>query len=140
LQETTRILKPGGLFLADISHGRFSGRQVAKCLSFPLSLGYYLLRADVSKLRALLSNYFTGFYENRLGTREWKKALEDAGLTEVEVQVLRPFPPFALTPNLDKNYVALMEKLLPFWHRFDKSRSWFARHWGWLYLAYGNKP
>jgi SAM-dependent methyltransferase len=140
LQEATRILKPDGLFLADISHGRFSVRKVARWLNFPLSLGYYLLRVDTSKLRALLANYFAGFYENRLGTREWKRALEDAGLVNVEVQVHRPFPPFTLTPALDKKYVALMEKLLPFWNRFDESQSWVARHWGWLYLAYGIKP
>jgi len=140
LQEVIRVLRPGGFFLADISHGCFSVRKLAKWLSFPTSLGYYLLRADFEKLRTLLANYFDGFYENHLGPWEWKKALEMVGLVDVKVEVHRPFPPFSLTPALDKRYVALLEKLLPFWHWFDSSQSWFTRRWGWLYLAYGSKP
>lgn len=140
LQEVIRVLKPGGLFLADISHGRFSVRKIAKWPSFPLSFGYYLLKNDFGKLRILLSSYFSGYYENHLGVREWKKALQLAGLIEVALEVHRPFPPFALTPALDEKYVDLMEKLMPFWHRFDSSQSWFTQHWGWLYMAYGTKP
>jgi SAM-dependent methyltransferase len=140
LWEVMRVLKPGGIFLADISHGRFSVRQAARWLSLPLSLGYYLLRADFGRLRTLLSHYFVGFYENRLGPREWKRALEFAGLTDVAVEVQRPFPPFPLTPTLDRGYVALLEKLLPFWRKFDSTQSWVTQRWGWLYLAYGSKP
>jgi SAM-dependent methyltransferase len=140
LREILRVLRPGGLFLADISHGCFSVRKIAKWLNLPLALGYYLLKADFDRLRALLSNYFDGFYENHLGPRDWREALELAGLVNVEVEVNRPFPPFSLTPALDRRYVAFLERLLPFWHWFDSSQSWFTRHWGWLYLAYGSKP
>lgn len=139
LQEAVRILKPGGLFLADISHGRFSARKVARWLNFPVSLVYYLCRGEFVKLRKFLSACFD-LYENRLDPHQWKQTLEGAGLTDVQVKVLRPFPPFSLTPALDRQYVALMTKLLPLWHRFDRSQSWFTQRWGWLYLAYGIKP
>lgn len=140
VQEVIRTLKPGGLFLADIAHGRFSARKVARWFSFPLLFGYHLLTANTDKLRATFSDYFESYYENALTQEEWRDILEHCGLINVELKVHRPFPPFPLTPMLNRKYVDLMEKLLPLWRWFDNSQSWLARHLGWLYLAYGTKP
>lgn len=140
MPEMVRVLRPGGLFVADISHGGFSVRKVARWLNLPVSLGYYLCRADFSKLRLLWRAHFDGFYENSLNAEQWADQLEMATLCQVQVKVMRPFPPFALTPSIGRMYVGLMERLLGFWRRFDRSQSWLTRRWGWLYLAYGTKP
>jgi SAM-dependent methyltransferase len=139
LREMVRVLTPGGLFLADIAHGCFSVRKLARWVEFPVSCVYYLCRADRGKLRALWRSRTDGFYENDLDDKQWEEALRLSTLAEVELDVLRPFPPFALTPALDRLYVRFMERLLPLWRRFDDSQSRLTRRWGWLYLAHGTK-
>jgi len=140
LREMVRVLRPGGLLLADISHGSFSVRKVTRWLNLPVSLVYYICRADLYSLRAMWRSYFDGFYENSLNTEDWERELKTAALSEVQVEVLRPFPPLDLTPSMDRLYVRLMQRLLRFWLWFDQAQSWFTRRWGWLYLAYGAKP
>lgn len=62
MRETVRVLKPGGLFLADISHGAFSVRKVARWLNLPATVAYYVCRTDFDGLKALRRAYFDGFY------------------------------------------------------------------------------
>jgi len=137
--EMVRVLRPGGLFLADISHGCFSVRKVARWLNLPVSLAYYLCRADFDRFRVRWRAHFDGFYENDLNAEQWADELELARLSDVDVRVLRPFPPLDLTASIGTIYVALMEKLMGLWHWFDRSQSWLTRRWGWLYLAHGTK-
>jgi len=140
LGEMVRVLRPGGLFLADIAHGGFSVRKVARWLNLLVILVYYLCRGDTDKLRITWASYFDGFYENRLDPRQWTHEFELAGLADTEMKVMRPFPPLDLTPSVGKMYVAFMERSLRFWHWFDASQSWLSRKWGWLYLAHAAKP
>lgn len=139
LVEMVRVLTPGGLFLADIAHGGFSVRKVARWLSLPVALVYHLLRTDKDSLKLLWSSFCDGFYENRLNPNQWTAEFLSAGLTDTHVKVMRPFPPLDLPASMGRMYVSMMARLLRFWSWFDHAQSWATRRWGWLYLAHGTK-
>ena len=140
MSEMVRVIRPGGLFLADIIPGVFSVRKIAYWINLPVKLVYYLCHAEFDNVRVVWTSYFHGFYENSLHAEQWQHELELATLSDVEVRVMRPFPHFELIPSIERMYVALMTRLLGLWRRFDRAQSWLTRRWGWLYLAHGTKP
>ncbi|MBC7261012.1 MAG: methyltransferase domain-containing protein, partial [Chloroflexi bacterium] len=140
LQESYRVLKPGGVLVGDIVHSRFSARKVAIGLNFAASAVYHVLRGQWRRVPSLSQGYFHPFYENTLGLAEWKEYLRRNGFADVRILCIRPFPALAVTGALEKLYIRLMEAMLPFYRWFDESQSWLSRHWGWTYLFYATKP
>jgi hypothetical protein len=138
--EAKRILKPGGMIVGDIAHGRFSVRTVATWLNFGASAVYHTLRGQLRKVPSLRTAYFEPFYENELGQADWEDHLRALGFVEVQVLCIRPFPPLALTGRLEGIYVRLMESAIRFYRWFDRSQSWLSRRWGWTYLFSAVKP
>ncbi len=138
--EVMRVLKPGGLFFADIVHGRFSSRTVGKLLNLSASFCYHLASLKLDKLSGLKAGYFDDLYENDLNYSDWEEFLKGLGLQNVVVRVTRPFPPLAIQGTLESYYVKLMKFFYPLWQRFDHKQGWFTKHWGWLYLTWATKP
>ena len=134
LHETRRLLRPGGVFLGDIAHGAFSVRKVGTWLNFAVSAVYHALRGQFRRLPSLYAAYFRPFYENDLGLTEWEGCLKTSGFAEVVMLCTRPFPPLAITGQLERVYLLLMEKALRFYRWFDESQSCLSRRWGWTYL------
>lgn len=139
LQESYRVLNPGGVLLGDIVHSRFSARKVAIGLNFVVSAVYHFLRGQWHKVPSLYHGYFHAFYENTLGLTEWKECLQRNGFMDVQILCIRPFPPLAVTGVLEKLYIRLMETMLPFYRWFDESQSWLSKRWGWTYLFCATK-
>lgn len=140
LPEITRILRPGGLFISDIAHGRFSVRTLGIFASLIGSMMAHLLSFRWQRLPGLPTAYLNHYYENNLDSAGWTRALEHSGLVNVEVRVQQPFPPLALAGPLERAYVRLLRSMEFFWNWFDYSQPRWGAHWGWLYLASGNKP
>jgi SAM-dependent methyltransferase len=142
LPESLRLLRPGGLFLADIVPGpsRVSIRTVGVALSFLGSLVYHLVKGEKDRLSQLHTAYFGHLYENTLDDRAWARILVRAGLQSVAVEVCRPFPPLAITGRVEQGYVQLMQRTMPLWQSFDGRNTWLTRRWGWMYLAHGTQP
>jgi ubiquinone/menaquinone biosynthesis C-methylase UbiE len=139
LAEVTRVLKPGGVFVADIIPARWNARAVGTAVSFAASCAYHLARGEWSTARGLHRRYFESCYETSFGPDVWQRLLKEQGLNEVQVQVCRLFPPLALPEALERHYVRLMRRCLPLWLRFDRSDDRISRAWGWMYLASGRK-
>ena len=141
LDEALRLLKPGGLFLADIVPGpsRLSIRTLGIVLSFIGSVVYHLAKREKKKVNQLYSAYFEHLYENSFDDKAWTRILTQAGLHSVTVEVCRPFPPLAITGKLERVYVTLMQAAMPLWHSFDGRNTWLSRRWGWMYLAHGTQ-
>lgn len=140
LPEVTRVLRPGGLFVADIIPSRLNARAVATCVNMGAASVFYTLRGQPGMVRNLSQQYFGHYFETSFGPDVWEGLLRRSGLNEVAVQVCRPFPQLAIWGRLEAAYTGLMRALLPLWRRFDGSSNPVARQWGWMYLASGVRP
>lgn len=140
LAQATRLLKPGGLFLADIIPERLNIRVLDTWLNYGGASLYYLLRRDTAALRTLPQRLFDQYYESSFGPEVYDRLLREQGLRDVRVQVCRPFPTLAGRGPAEKLYVRGMRALMPFWRRFDGSKSAVNRRLGWMYLASGVRP
>jgi SAM-dependent methyltransferase len=140
MAEAGRILRPGGVIMGDIVHGRFSARTVGNWLSFAALSLYRVLRGQWRRVRPLYGACFESLYENDLGPRDWEDCLKGSGFEDVILLSIRPFPPLAIAGRLDQLYVRFMERALRLYRWFDRSQSWLARRWGWTYLFRAVKP
>ena len=136
LTEVIRTLRPGGLFIADIAHGRFSVRTLGVWLS---SIGSTLFHTVTLRWRQLPDAYLEVLYENDLDERQWSAALQRAGLSDVNARILHPFPPLAMSGRMERLYVSLLKFARPMWRWFDRTQPSWGRKWGWLYLVWGIK-
>jgi ubiquinone/menaquinone biosynthesis C-methylase UbiE len=100
LAEIVRTLRPGGLFLADIVHSRFSVRTLGLWLSFMLAVVFYAYHRRWRAITKLPHAFFGTLYENDLNDRKWVAALQRAGLKDVTLHIYHPFPPINLTDRL----------------------------------------
>jgi SAM-dependent methyltransferase len=139
IREVVRVLRPGGLFVADIVPKRLNARAVGNAANLAASVLYHLLTGRFRRVGELPRAYFGHYYETAFSTAEWETILREEGLTGVAVQGCRPFPPLAVGGRLERLYVRLMRSALPFWTRFDASRAGWTQSWGWMYLAWGSK-
>lgn len=141
LCETIRLLKPGGLFIADIIPGpkRYNARTMGMVASYSGSLIAHLLTGRWREVKTLRRRYFDHYYENAIDDKTWSEMLRKHDLTNVVVDVCRPFPPLSLSGSFERVYTKLVLHFLPLHQRFDGSNNWFTRRWGWMYLASGLK-
>jgi ubiquinone/menaquinone biosynthesis C-methylase UbiE len=137
LTEVIRVLKPNGLFLADIVPGpeRFSIRTLGLAANFSGSALAHLARGKAGKIPEVFKNYFDFAYESAFSSSEWVGILKDSKLRDVAIKVCRPFPPLALSGKLEQSYVSLMKRSLELWQKFDESDLWLTRRLGWMYFV-----
>jgi SAM-dependent methyltransferase len=140
LTEVVRTLRPGGLFIADIAHGRFSARTLGAWINLTASLVFHAVTLRWRRLPELPAAYLDHYYENDLDEQAWVEALSRVGLCNVNVLVCHPFPPLALSGWPEQCYVRLMQRARPAWEWFDRTQPGWGRRWGWLYLTWGTKP
>ena len=136
--EMVRVIKPGGLFTADIIPRRFS------CMSLT-----YFLNSMWKFLSLIFRLKFKGsirdnrrnfpFYENSISIKEYRKIARESGLEDVIATGTGMFPPLPLPKIMHKMYAGLMRKMLPVCRKFDRSNSWFSEAWGARYTVYGVK-
>lgn len=139
LTEVTRVLRPGGLFVADIAHGRFSGRTIGIWISLCVSTIYHFFKLDWQRLPQLPALYLDHYYENDLDKHAWEAELAHAGLTDTQSMVCQPFPPLAVTGWAERLYVSLLHGARPVWNWYHRVQPTWGRNLGWLYLASGTK-
>jgi len=137
IDEMGRVLKPGGLFFADIVPKRFSVQTIGNVFNFAFSVCYWSLRLRPrTGLERGIRNFRPIYYENSLSWQEYKKFIKKAGIKSVEVRGNRPFPRLTLPGLLDRACAFLMKLFLPFWRKFDSWDSFIPRFWGagwWLW-------
>ncbi|MBN1886746.1 MAG: methyltransferase domain-containing protein [Thermoflexales bacterium] len=140
LGEMLRVVRPGGMVIADIVPGCFSVRTLGMWVNLLGSLAAHALTLRWRRLPALPAAYLDSLYENELEAEAWAEALRGAGLRDVQVRVNRPFPPLALSGWPERLYVRLLQRVRPLWEWFDRAQPGWGRRWGWMYLAWGTKP
>lgn len=137
LKEVVRVLRPGGLFIADIAHARLSARSIAMPVNFLVSYVAAAARGQRAAAQQLWQQVSAPMYENHLGRVEWSDALERAGLADSVVRAFRLTPPLSLPSTLDRWYGIAISRLQPLrWAVRVHSKTMPL---GWVYLATGVK-
>lgn len=141
IEESIRVLKPGGLFIADIVPGlkRYNARTFSQVINFLASAMLRFLKGRWQELTPLYREYFDQYFETTYDDRAWAALLTEMELKNVRVDVCRPFPILALSGRAEQLYTGLINRNLGFHQRFDGANSWFTRRWGWMYLSSGTK-
>lgn len=140
LLETSRVLRPDGIHLVDIIHGRRSIRTVATILNFGASACAKILAGQRDQLPQLYKAYFEHYYENTLRASEYAHLFRASGLEDVQAHTCRPFPLLAIDGAAERVYLAGLKQMLPLWRWFDRTDVPVFNGLGWMYLVYGTKP
>lgn len=138
ISEMVRVLKPGGVFLADIIPNKFTGQKLANVEIF---VALFLKRLFTLRLKNIIkeSCVTTPFYENSVPKKEYKRIMQEKGLEKVKITGTRPFPFLALPLCLEKTYVQVLRSLMWFWKWFDESELKFTDIWGLGWYVFGIK-
>ena len=135
-----RTIRPGGLFVAEVVSLRPSALVAGRLFDTAVSAGYNLARLRVRKALQSWRKLVPDFYEKPLGRNGCRRVLEQAGLTDVRVWGIRPFPPLRLPGSLEQRYMTLIDRASSFVKWFDSADNVFTNAWGWSLMAVGVKP
>ncbi len=135
-----RTIRPGGLFVAEVVSFRPSALVAGRLFDMAASASYNLAKLRVRKALQSWRKLVPDFYEKPLGRNGCRRVLEQAGLTDVRVWGIRPFPPLGLPESLEQKYMSLMGRASPFVKWFDAADNVFTNAWGWSLMAVGVKP
>ncbi len=131
IAEQLRVLRPGGLFFADVVTGRFSVDSFSR---FPARVK----RALRGRRRNLAKLIRPDLYENSLPLATYVRTVEELGGRVLFARGNRPVTSLNL-PLLGPLFLRLFQSgpVQRRWRRFDTSGSRFARWWGagWWILA-----
>lgn len=140
ITEMSRVIRPGGMFFADIVIERFSVQTIGNLFNAAVRLVYYTLKLKpMEGVRAARLLFKPDFFENTYSAEQYIAFMKQAGLDEIRFTGNRPFPGLTLPGFTEKVYVRLMRSLLPLWRRFDSSSSGFARWFGAGWWAWATK-
>jgi len=140
MSEMTRILKPGGLFIADVITKRFSVHSIQEAINLAISVVVNLLRFRFDRIRTAIHNYLgVEFYENSYSYGIYKRKAEECGLRRVRVKGVRPFPFIILPKVADRAYARILRRLERSIGEFEESGSGFSKFWSAIWVVYGIK-
>lgn len=129
--EMARILKPNGLFFADIVPNRFSVQTFGNLFNALVVLVFYSLQGKFKKaLDKAVANFNPHYFENTISFKDYQKIMEKAGLKNIEVRGNRPFPRLTLSKSLDFLYALALKPFIPAWRSFDRWDHLLPKIWG----------
>lgn len=139
IKEMIRILKPNGIFLADIITKRFSIHSLETWINKVLSITFYLLTFKFNKIiRVIMGDYDPDFYENIYSYKFYEDIAKKHGL-DSNVKGVRAFPFINLPKRIDEKYASFLRIFSKAFKRFDNSSSKFSRFWGAIWALSGIK-
>lgn len=140
IAEMVRVIRPGGLFFADIVPRRFSVQAVGTLFNAGVRLVYYGAKGQPARgAREAKRLFKPDFYENGYSARTYRRFLAAAGLEGVTLRGNRPVPVLTLPRAIERPYVGLLHKARGLWRRFDAAGNAMTNWWGAGWWAWGVK-
>ncbi|MBI4199946.1 MAG: class I SAM-dependent methyltransferase [Chloroflexi bacterium] len=139
IAEMARVLRPGGVFVADVITRRWSVHSLEKGINFLHHVAGRTLRLRWRRLPECVRLLREGFYENSLSWRVYTAAMERAGLMGCRVFGVRAFPLLQLPGALGRGYARLVRRSQRWWRQFDSSGSALSLAWGAIWAFTGMK-
>jgi len=139
IQEMTRVLKPGGLFAANLVPRKLSIQTIAECERTLVHSARNLARGRFRDAVRVTRFPPDGYYISRATLADYVETCRRAGLESVVGLGTSPFPALALPAAARRFYARRMKALMPWWRRFNHSQSKWTEWWGITYAIYGIK-
>ena len=139
ISEMIRVLRPGGVFAANMVPKKFSIQTIAD-----------LQRTLAHSIQALLKGKFNDVFKsinlvpksanvNNATLEDYKKVASKFGLCNIEIRCINPFPLLSLPSSLQKKYIKYVCQNLNLWRKFNASDKPWKRHIGMGYMIFGTK-
>lgn len=139
IREMVRVLKPGGVFAANMVPDKFSIQTIADLERTVACSAKNLFRGRFREVFKMVRHIPPSYNVQRVPLGEYVRFCENAGLTSVHGAVTSPFPELSL-PGFGKEYYSrMMKRLVPQWKRFNQSNSRWTEIWGIVFSIYGIK-
>lgn len=140
IAEMVRVIRPGGMFFADIVPERFSVQTVGTVFNAGVRLAYYSLKGRPRQaLREAGRLFKPDFYENDYSLGRYRQFMADAGLRGIVIRGNRPVPVLTLPRPIEAPYVAALRRGQGLWRRFDEAGTPLTAWWGAGWWAWGIK-
>ena len=139
VDEMVRVLKPGGVFAANMVPRKFSIQTIA---DFERTLAYSfrnLVRGRFGDVFKRVQYVPPNYNVNSMSLQDYIDSCTQAQLEPVVGLVTSPFPELALPQMGKRLYARIMKRLLPQWRKFNLSKSHWTEIWGATYTVYGIK-
>ena len=140
IAEMVRVIRPGGMFFADIVPERFSVQTLGTVFNAGVRVAYYGAQGRPGRGLAEARRLFRpDFYENDYSLETYRRYLREAGLRGVVVRGNRPVPVLTLPGVIERPYVAALRRARGLWRRFDEAGTPLTAWWGAGWWAWGVK-
>jgi ubiquinone/menaquinone biosynthesis C-methylase UbiE len=139
MSEMTRVLRPNGVFAANMVPRKFSIQTIAdwqRTLAHSLkAVSQGNFKKALKRIRLVPKNYNI----NNATLDDYKKILEDLGVINLETRCITPFPLLSLPNVFQMKYVEFISKNLDLWKKFNDTDKPWKRHIGISYMVFGIK-
>ena len=140
IAEMARVIRPGGMFFADIVPERFSVQAVGTVFNAGVRLAYYSAKGAPRRGVYEAGRLFRpDFYENDYSLAQYREFMRAAGLRGIVIRGNRLAPVLTLPGAVERPYVAALERGKDLWRRFDEAGTSFTNWWGAGWWAWGIK-
>lgn len=139
IREMIRVLRPGGLFAANMVPRKFSVQTIAdwqRTLAHSLrNLVHGKFMKAFTRVKLVPDHYNV----NRATLEDYERSCRAGGLSSVVARHTTPFPVFSLPRLLAGAYAGYLRNHLSTWQRFNANPGGWKRWVGITYMVYGIK-
>lgn len=140
IAEMVRVIRPGGMFFADIVPERFSVQTLGTAFNAGVRVAYYAAQGKPGRgLREARRLFRPDFFENDYSLATYRRYMAAAGLRGIVIRGNRPVSVLTLPGPVERPYVALLGRARDLWRRFDAAGTPLTNWWGAGWWAWGVK-
>ena len=137
--EMVRVLKPGGVFFADIVPKKFSIHKLADMMNYLVLFSYFVIELKFRAGYKFFKNRRPKYFVNSVSLKDYLCVMKINGLEEIKSGGYGPFPSFVLPKFLNKTYLDFIRMNTNFAMNFNLSGSNLSKFLGFGWWVAGRK-
>lgn len=139
IKEMVRVLKPGGLFAANMVPDKFSIQTIADLWRTFAHSMKNLIRGNYGQVLKRVYSVPPSYGVKFTKLEEYEATMIKLGLTRTVSLCTLPFPNLGLPGFAEAFYYRTMRSLIPQWRKFNQSKNFLTKIFGITYTVYGLK-
>lgn len=139
IEEMVRVLKPGGMFFADIVPEKFSIHKLADMMNYIVLFAHFVFKLKFRTGYRFFKNCRPKYFVNSVSLKDYLCAIKMNGLEEVKSGGYGPFPSFVLPKFLSKIYLDFIRMNTNFAMNFNLSESNLSKFLGFGWWVEGRR-